>query len=77
MTNEVSADISIESREGEGSTRVPFSLSSWFTAPIVRTVVPTLARDPRQIAHIRTSLNREKKKGIVELPRTKKWCYRV
>lgn len=72
MTNEVSADISIESHE-RGRARVPFSLSSWFTALIVRTVVLTLARDLQQIAHNRISRNyREKEKTIVKLSRTEK-----
>lgn len=62
MTNEVSADISIESHE-RGRTRVLFSLSSWFTALIVRTVVLTLTRDLQKIAYNRISRNyREKKK---------------
>lgn len=53
MTNEVSTDISIESRDEEGNDSwnlASFSLSSWFTMPIVQT--RNLAYDSRQIASI-------------------------
>ena len=76
MTNEVSADISIESPEGR-STRVPFSLSSWFTVLIVRTIVLTLARDPRQIAYNRISLNCREENDTVKLSRTRKMLPRI
>lgn len=74
MTNEVSADISIESR-ARGSTRVSFSLSSWFNRADRPNFSTRLTAD---LPHNRLALNyREEeryrqviaseKKGVIDM----------